>query len=103
MKRSDEYYKKVMHTCLCQTAMFKKISEDELLSILKGVIVILTRQDGLNIEEQSRCLMFFWQDYNRGCSDRMSDSYIEETLIPAVLNYPKADLIWGITVVHTTK
>lgn len=103
MWRNDEYYKKVMHTCLCQTVMFKKVSEDELFSILKGVVEILAKQDSLNIDEQKRCLMFFWQDYNRGLQNRMSENYIKEVLIPAVLNHAETDLIWGMTIVHITK
>ena len=65
--------------------MFKKVSEDELFSILKGVVEILAKQDSLNIDEQKRCLMFFWQDYNRGLQNRMSENYIKEVLIPPFL------------------
>ena len=92
MKRSDEYYKKVMYTCLCQTVMFKKVSEDELLSILKGVVLILADRDNLTQTDKEACLMYFWQD---------SDEYIRQTLIPAVLNHPNTDMAWAMTVVFT--
>lgn len=78
MKRSDEYYKKVMHACLCQTVMFKKVSEDELLSILKGVVSILADRDNLTQTDKEACLMYFWQDYNKGLSTPMSDEYIRQ-------------------------
>ena len=101
MKRSDEYYKKVMHTCLCQTVMFKKVSEDELLSILKGVVSILADRDNLTQTDKESCLMYFWQDYNKGLSTPMSDEYIRQTLIPAVLNHPNTNMAWAMTVVFT--
>ena len=74
-----------------------------MLSILKGVVEVLAKRDSLNVDEQKRCLMFFWQDYNKGLQNSMSENYIKEVLIPAVLDHSKADLIWGITIVHMTK
>lgn len=103
MKRNDEYYKKVMHTCLCQTVMFKKVSENELLSILNGVISILADRDKLTQTDKETCLMYFWQDYNKGLSTPMSNEYIRQTLIPAVLNHPNTDMARAMTIVFTTE
>jgi len=90
-----------MHTCLCQTVMFKKVSENELLSILKGVVTILADQDNLTQTDKEACLMYFWLDYNNGVSVPMSNEYIKQTLIPAVLNHPNIDLARAMTIVFT--
>lgn len=92
------YCKRVMHSCLVQTVMFKRVSQEELLAILRGVIELLTDQENLSKEEQEICLMYFWQEYNMGASTPMTDSYIKNTLIPIVLTYPQVDMEWALTI-----
>lgn len=93
-----EYCKRVMHSCLVQTVMFKHVPQKELLAILKGVIVLLADKENLSKEEQEECLMYFWKEYNMGATTPMSDSYIRNTLIPIVMSYSETDIAWALTI-----
>lgn len=103
MKRDDENYKKVMHTCLCQTVMFKKVTEIELITTLKGVIDVLTYRDDLSTEDQEKYLMFFGEDYNLGLSKPLSREHIKEKLIPLILNFPVAEMSRAIRIIQTSE
>lgn len=92
-----------MHRCFVQKVMFGGTSENELLSILKGLIVMLKQQESLTNQEQADVLKSFWKEYNLGCSTPMTDDYIEKTLIPAVLSYPHMDTTWAMTIIELTK
>ena len=98
-----DFCKKVMHRCFVQKVYGVKTPEKELLSILKGIMTILTDEEKLSRGQQEEVLMSFWDEYNKGCNPPMAEDYIREKLIPAVLLYPYEDKIWAITIIFCAR
>ena len=55
---------------------------------------------GASSSDRNKGLMAFWQEYNKGCGNSMTDSYINTTLIPAVLNFDDVNVNVGTEVLN---
>ena len=70
-------------------------NQEKMASILKAIHYLLGTQENLTVQECDNCLLYFFQEYAKGCSQPLSDSFIKTNIIPIVKNFPYMDLAWG--------
>lgn len=70
------------------------------LLCLKSVSHVLQNAHGATLSDINSGLMTFWKEYNNGCGNSMSETYINNTLIPAVLNFPQVNITLGTEVLN---
>jgi hypothetical protein len=72
-------------------------------SILKAIHHLLGTQEHLTAQECDDCLLYFFREYAKGCSESISDSYIKANMIPIVKTYPSMDMMWGLSILSSAK
>lgn len=77
--------------------------QGKMASILKAIHHLLKTQEGLSPQECDDCLLYFFREYGKGCSQPLSDSFIRANMIPVVLGYPTMDLMWGSSILLAAK
>ena len=70
--------------------MFK--SENLMFTSLKSVCHVCKNAYRLSDEQIKEGIMSFYKEYNMGCREPMSYSYIQKILIPAILNHQTIDI-----------
>jgi hypothetical protein len=78
-------------------------NQQKMASILKAIHYLLGTQEHLSPQECDNCLLYFFQEYAKGCSQPISDSYIKTTMIPVVKNYPNMDIECGMSILTAAK
>ena len=78
-------------------------NQQKMASILKAIHFLLGTQEHLSPQECDNCLLYFFQEYAKGCSQPISDSYIKTNMIPVVKNYPNMDIAWGMSILTAAK
>ena len=71
------------------------VNQKMMATALKSVIHILGNAHGLSKTEQDNCLVYFFEEYAKGCSQPMPESYIRSSLIPIVHNWGTIDITVG--------
>lgn len=96
--------KRLMHSIFMTMMTGGQLSNQQMMAkILKGVYVLLGSQEGLSTDECDNCLLYFFQDYSKGCSRPLPDSYIKTNMIPIVKNFGSADIAWGASLITAAK
>jgi hypothetical protein len=75
----------------------------KMTSILKAIHHLLGTQEHLSAQECDDCLLYFFQEYAKGCSESITDSYIKANMIPIVKAYPSMDMTWGLSLLMSAK
>lgn len=75
-------------------------NQTAILLCLKSVSYVLQTAHGASQSDIESGIIRFCQEYNMGCGNQMSDSYIRNTIVPAVLNYPKVNINVGTEVLE---
>ena len=78
-------------------------NQQKMVSILKAIHHLLETQEHLSSQECDNCLLYFFREYAKGCSQPISDSYIRTNMIPIVKNYPSMDIAWGASILMAAK
>lgn len=78
-------------------------NERKMTTILKAIHHILHTQEKLSIPECDDCLLYFFQEYAKGCSEPISESYIRANMIPTVKNCPYMDVLTGASILSSVK
>ena len=74
-----------------------------MISILKAIHHLLGTQENLSTIECDNCLLYFFQEYAKGCSQPITDSYISTNMIPTVKSFPAMNLLLGSSILLTAK
>ena len=75
----------------------------QMASALKSVVSILEIQREITSTEKDDCLLFFFQEYSKGCSSPLSDSYIKNSMIPIVYQHGRIDMALGSSIILIAK
>ena len=78
-------------------------NQSQMASALKSVVTILETQGEITSVEKDDCLLYFFQDYSKGCSSPLSDSYIRNSMIPVVYQHGRLDLALGSSIILVAK
>ena len=85
----NKVMRKVFMFMMCNN-MFK--SENLMFTSLKSVCHVCKNAYRLSDEQIKEGIMSFYKEYNMGCREPMSYSYIQKILIPAILNHQTIDI-----------
>jgi hypothetical protein len=75
----------------------------KMIGILKAIHYLLETQENLSVQECDNCLLYFFQEYAKGCREPISDAYIKSNMIPLVKNFPSMNLQWGLSILISAK
>lgn len=78
-------------------------NQQKMISILKAIHYLLNTQEKLTLPECDNCLFYFFEEYAKGCSQPIPDSYIRNNMIPIVKSFPQMDLQWGMSILLSAK
>lgn len=78
-------------------------NQQQMVRELKAVHYLLGSQEKLTPTECDNCLLYFFREYAKGCSQPLSDDYIRRNLIPTVKNFRSMDLMWGASLILAAK
>ena len=96
--------KRLMHGIFMTMMTGGQLSNQQTMAtILKGVYDLLGSQEGLSPNECENCLLYFFQDYSKGWSSPLSDSFIRTNMIPIVKNFGSSDIAWGAALITAAK
>lgn len=84
--------KKFMNQCLIGMMVNGKLSDDGFLSTLGSIVNVLEFNGTITKEQRKECIVEFFNVYNSGTAEPMSEIYIEETLVPHILNLRPIEL-----------
>lgn len=92
--------KKLMHACFMYMMANRILSSEQtMLTALKSITYILGNTHHLTQVEQDNCLIYFFNDYSQGCSSPISESYMRNTLIPAIKTHGIVDIPLAGTII----
>lgn len=77
--------------------------EQQMIKELKAVHYLLGQQEHLTPADRDNCLLYFFREYGKGCTQPLSDTYIRQNLIPAVKHNRDMDLSWGLSLIIAAK
>lgn len=92
--------KRIMHNCfmyMMQNGFLK--NQSTLMNCLKSIITVLGSKYNLTESERNECLVYFLEDYSKGCSSPIPESYMRGTLIPAINQMGRTDIPLGVSIV----
>lgn len=75
--------------------------QQKLLDSLNSLVFCMAQKYSLSKQDTAFMLYLFWEEYNQGCITKMSNQYINTTLIPAVFTKGKKDVILGSSILLT--
>jgi hypothetical protein len=78
-------------------------NQHKMVSVLKAIYHLLGTQEKLTPQECDNCLLYFFQEYAKGCNQPISDSYIRSNMIPIVKEYQNMDLALGVSILMAAK
>lgn len=78
-------------------------NQQQMAKELKAIHYLLKEQEGLSEQECDNCLLYFFQEYGKGCSQPLTDSLIKENMIPIIKNFGSMDVAWGLSLITAAK
>ena len=75
----------------------------KMTGILKGIYLLLSKSANLTTQECDNCLLYFFQEYAKGCSNPISDYDIRTIMIPSVKNYTEPDHLTALSLFMTAQ
>lgn len=78
--------------------------QQKMVAVLKAIHYLLGSMEGLSVQECDDCLLYFFQEYAKGCRGQsITDSYIKMNMIPVVKDFPYVDMEWGMSILIAAK
>ena len=70
-------------------------NQNDTIKGLASFIYILKVNEGCSRKEMEDCVVYFFEEYSRGLSSPLLESYVRSTIVPAVLTVRNFDVPLG--------
>ena len=70
-------------------------NQNDTIKGLASFIYLFTAAESLTFQEMKDCVVYFFEDYSKGIGHPLPESYVKETIAPAVLTIRNFDVPLG--------
>jgi hypothetical protein len=99
-----EKLKNLMHACFMYLLSDGSLSsEKKTFNALRSILEAMVIHDNLSEDDYEECIVYFYEDYSKGCNSPIPETYVRETLVPAIKNYGHPDLLLGASILFIAK
>ncbi len=100
----EEYHKRMMHACFMYLMTNGTLhNERKTFNALKSILELMTTGENLSDVEYENCIVYFYDDYSKGCESPIPELYVRQILVPAIKKYGQLDLVLGATLLYIAR